>query len=139
MDLSTALLAIATLLSWGIGSFIAKLATVRIGESSVFWDLLGYAPAIFFYSLLTFKLKDLVTADKLGIFLAILAGAIGSLGLVGFYVLLTRKEASVAVPMTALYPALTAILAFIFLKEPLTAAKVAGISLSVVALYLLSV
>jgi transporter family protein len=77
-------------------------------------------------------------ADKLGISLAILAGAIGSFGLIGFYFLLTRKEASIAVPLTAVYPALTAILAFVFLKEPLTPVKIAGISLSAVALYLLS-
>ena len=58
--------------------------------------------------------------------------------MVCFYMLLTRKDASVAVPLTALFPALTAILAVIFLREQLTAIKVAGITLSALALYLLS-
>ncbi len=57
------------------------------------------------------------------------------MGVVALYILLTRKDASIAVPMTALYPALTAILAFIFLREQLTAVKVLGISLSAAALY----
>ena len=86
-----------------------------------------------------FRFKDLVQQqDKLGIGLALLAGAIGAFGLIGLYMLLTRAEASSAIPMTALYPALTALLAFIFLRETITVAKVTGIILSLIAIYLLS-
>jgi len=138
MDLTTFLIAIAIFVSWGIGSFLAKLAANRIGTQSAFWDLAGYAPAILIYSLAVFKLKNLLAADKLGIGFAVLAGAIGSLGLVGFYFLLSRTEASVVVPLTALYPALTAILAIIFLHESINATKLLGIVLSLIAIYLLS-
>lgn len=138
MDVKTFGIALVTLFSWGIGTFIAKLATNRIGERSVFWDLVGYAPAIIIYSLVVFKWKEVVSADKLGIFLGILAGAVGSMGLVGLYMLLTRKDASAGVPLTAIYPALTAILAFIFLKEEVTLIKCLGIVFSAIALYLLS-
>ncbi len=110
----------------------------RIGDKAVFWDLIGYAPAIVVYCLLTFKASNILVGDKWGAVLGLLAGAVGSMGVVGLYMLLTRKDASIAVPMTALYPALTAILAFIFLREQLTVVKVFGISLSAVALYLLS-
>lgn len=126
------------MVSWGLGSFIAKIATDRIGDRAVFWDMLGYAPAIIIYSILFLNLKTAFSDDKLGIFLAFLAGAVGSVGSVLFYLLITKKEASSAVPLTALYPALTAVLAFIFLREHLTLVKVAGILLSTVALYLLS-
>lgn len=139
MDLKTFLFALMSLLSWGVGSFISKLATNRIGEKAVFWDLVGYAPALIIYSLIAYKLKNIFYLDKTGIILAVISGIIGSFGLIGFYLVLTRKDASAAVPLTALYPALTAILAFIFLKESLTIAKVVGIILSVFALYLLSV
>ena len=139
MDIKTFGLSLLILISWGVGTFIAKLATNRIGEKSVFWDLFGYAPAIIIYSFFTFKFKDVFGVDKLGIVLAILAGAIGSFGLVGLYILLTRKDASTAVPLTALYPTLTAILAIIFLKEQVTIIKLLGIALSAVALFLLSV
>ena len=105
----TFFLAILALVSWGVGSFIAKLSTNRIGEKAVFWDILGYAPFIIIYSIFVFKLKNLILADKAGIFLGFLAGVIGSFGMLAFYILLTRKDASVAVPLTALYPALTAI------------------------------
>lgn len=138
MDGKTLMLAGMSLFSWGVGSFVAKMATNRIGERSVFWDLIGYAPAILIYCMMVFNWKDVVNSDKLGIGLAILAGALGSVGLVTFYVLLTRKGAATAVPLTALYPALTAILAFIFLHEKLTIVNSVGIVLSVIALYLLS-
>jgi transporter family protein len=67
-----------------------------------------------------------------------LAGIVSSVGLISFYALLTKKDASLVVPLTALYPALTAILAIIFLKEPLTILKALGVVLSVVAIALLS-
>lgn len=138
MYLKTFGLALMVLISWGVSSFIGKLSTNRIGEKAVFWDLLGYAPAIIFYCLFAFKLKDVFGSDKTGVLLGVAAGAIGSFGLVGFYMLLTKKDASTAVPLTALFPALTAILAFIFLKEQLTLAKGLGIALSALALFLLS-
>jgi transporter family protein len=138
MDVKTFGIALMVLVSWGVGSFFSKLATLRIGEKSVFWDLIGYAPAIIIYTALTFKLKEVFSLDKIGIFWAIFSGAIGSFGLVGFYILLTKKDASTAVPLTAIFPALTAILAFIFLKEQLTLTKAFGIILSAVALFLLS-
>lgn len=43
-----------------------------------------------------------------------------------------------AAPLTALYPALTALLAFAFLHESITPAKIAGLTLSLAAIYLLS-
>ena len=138
MDIRTFLIALLSLVSWGVGSFVAKLATNRIGEKTLFWDMLGYAPMVFIYCFLAFKTKDLFVANKAGIFFGLLVGVIGSLGFISFYILLTRKDASSAVPLTALYPALTAILAFIFLKEQVTIAKVIGIILSAIALFLLS-
>lgn len=138
MDSTTLLVVIVTFTSWGVCSFISKLATNRIGAKSVFWDMVGYAPAVIVYSLIVFKLKNLVQADKLGIGLAILSGAVGSLGLIGWYFLITKGEASTMVPLTALYPALTAVLAFIFLHESITLSKLLGILFSLIAIYLLS-
>ncbi len=138
MDQKTLILAILSLIGWGVGSFIAKLATNRIGEKTVFWDLAGYVPMVIIYCLFIFRSKELFSADKNGIILGLIAGLLGSIGVISFYILLTRKDASSAVPMTALYPMLTAILAIIFLKESLTLVKAVGIVLSVVALVLLS-
>jgi len=64
MDLITFLAVIAVFVFWGIGSFIAKLAANKIGVQSVFWDVLGYAPAVIIYSLIVFKFKNLIQVDK---------------------------------------------------------------------------
>lgn len=141
MDLTTFLIVTGVFLSWGVSSFIAKLATNRIGAQSVFWDRLTHAPIVIILSLIIFKLENILRAariDKFGVGLAALAGIIGSLGLIGYYILLTREEASIIVPLTALYPALTAVLAIIFLHESLTPTKLLGIILSLIAIYFLS-
>lgn len=138
METNTLFLTLFTLISWGIGSFIAKFATNRIGSKAVFWDVLIYAPAVIITSLILFKAGKIFHADKTGIVLSMLAGLIGSFGFITFYMLLAKKDASAAVPLAALYPALTAILAFIFLKEKLTLAKSLGIALATLAIYLLS-
>ena len=95
-------------------------------------------PAVILYSLIVFKLRNLLQVDKKGAGLAFLAGAIGSIGLIGFYILLSRHEASRIIPLTALYPALTAILAIIFLHESINLTKIIGSILSLVAIYLLT-
>lgn len=138
MDLTTLLIVIITFISWGTGSFIAKLATNRIGSKSVFFDAIAYVSAVIIYGLVIFKLKNLVQAERVGIGLALLAGVFGSFGLIGVYTLLSRAEVSSIVPLTALYPALTVTLAFIFLHESINPARILGIIFSLIAIYLLT-
>ncbi len=138
MELTNFLIVIGIFLSWGIASFLAKLAANKIGPQGVFWDMLGYVPMILLYSLIVFKFKNLVQGDKVGIGLAALAGLIGSFGGVGLYFLLGRAEISTIIPLAALYPALTVTLAIIFLHESITLTKLIGIILSLIAIYLLS-
>lgn len=120
---------------------MSKLAANRIGTQSIFWDLLGYIPMILIYSFFAFKLKNLFSVfqtDKMGIILAFLAGLIGSIGVISFYYLMTKSEASVVTPLTALYPALTVVLGIVILHEGITLTKLAGVILSLVAIFLLS-
>ncbi len=137
MDSITILLIVATFIFWGVGTFLTKLATNKIGALGLPWNILGYLPIII-YSLLIFKLKPLIQAERSGIGLAFFSGVIGSLGLISFYSLLTKAEATTIVPLTALYPILTIALAFLFLHETVTASKTIGIVLSLIAIYFLS-
>ena len=138
MDWTTALLVITTFASWGTSVFLDKLATTRIGEQAALWDTLAFAPPIVIYSLIAYHSRPPLQADKLGIGLGLLAGVIASVGSIAFFALLTRSEASTTVPLTAMYPAVTAILTMVFLRESISPAKVAGIVLSLAAIYLLS-
>lgn len=142
MDSTSALITVVIFLSWGLGSFLAKIAADKIGNQSVFWDVLGYTPAVVIFCLVFFKFQNLIiqfNENKEAALLACLAGAVGSLGAISFYYLLTRDEASKMVPLTALYPVVTVILAILFLKESVTFAKIAGVFFSLIAIYLLSI
>ncbi len=69
---------------------------------------------------------------------AVVAGLAGSLGYVFFVKALERGEASIVLPLTALYPAVTVVLAFLFLHEKISMHQLIGILLAVVAVVLLS-
>jgi transporter family protein len=138
MDLTSLLLALFVFVAWGLDAFVSKFAANRIAAQSSLWYALGFAPAIIVYSLLAYGLRGLALESRSGIALALLSGAFGGMGMIGFYMLLSRTAASITVPLTALYPALTAVLAIVFLREGVTVPKVLGIVLSVVAVYLLT-
>lgn len=121
-----------------MGTFFGKLATNRIGEKAVFWDILAYALGVIIYCFVAFKSSELFNVEKSGMIWGILAGLFGAIGLVGFYILLAKNEASTIIPMTALYPALAVVLGIIVLHEGVTLTKVIGIILSLVAIYLLN-
>jgi transporter family protein len=138
MDIKTVGLSLLIFVAWGLSAYVEKLATQRIGERTVFWDFIIRIPIMLTYSFLVFKVSNLFDVNKEGLLLGMLGGALGAIGMITFFVLLTRKDASAAVPLSALYPALTAILAFIFLRESLTLVKAFGITFAMVAVYLLS-
>ncbi len=74
-----------------------------------------------------------------GLAVAMAAGALGTLGYV-FLVLSLEAggPASLVIPLTALYPAVTALLAVGLLKERISAEQALGVVLAVLAIYLLS-
>jgi transporter family protein len=50
-----------------------------------------------------------------------------ALGLLSYYLALSRGQASIVVPLTASYPAVAAIFSFVFLKERPTTLQWAGV------------
>lgn len=73
-----------------------------------------------------------------GLWAALVAGAFGGAGYVLFMKALKTGKASVVMPLTALYPAVTVVLAVAFLGERLTPVRAAGIALAILAAILLS-
>ena len=75
-----------------------------------------------------------------GALLALGAGTLTCLGNVAYYSVLNRgAKAATVVPLTALYPVVTVLLAVMILKERLNAIQIAGIVLSLIAIYLFNV
>jgi uncharacterized membrane protein len=72
------------------------------------------------------------------ILLALLSGFFEGIGTVALYRALASGPASLVMPLFALYPAVTIVLSFIFLKERLSLMQTTGICLTFVAAILIA-
>lgn len=130
------LLSLAVILFWGTNGFLTKWASERIGMQVLMWRTIIQMAIGFSYLGATGVLKNL-QRDRQGLLVAILAGILGSLGMVGYYLLIDRYQASRVVPLSSLYPLVTVVLSVAFLHEKLTIPQWVGAFLAVGALMLL--
>jgi transporter family protein len=70
--------------------------------------------------------------------IALVAGITGALGFLYFFLALSKGPATVVIPLTSLYVAVSSILALLILSEPLTLKKGLGIISAVLAMILLT-
>jgi transporter family protein len=121
--------AVTALVVWGIVGVLQKLGSNRIDASSLLiWVTVGYIVVL---PLILWRIAswDLSPAALL---LGVAAGCVNGLGTWLLFGSLGRgAKASVAIPLTALYPAVTVILAFIFLAERLSPHEWLGVALAV--------
>ena len=121
---------------WGVNGLFMKLGTNRVSaRSMVIWVTAGFV-ALLPFLWTTTTLSDLSTRV---IFVGLIAGAVNGLGNWAVFACLEKgAKASVAIPLTALYPLCTVALATAFLKERPTALQWIGIALAVAAGAMLS-
>jgi transporter family protein len=131
-------LAAVTILAWGTWGVFSKLAVERIDQQVIVWGSLIAVPMVFLIYLTASGQLVPLKMNAAGITFAMLGGVGAALGTVCFYLLLARARASLTVPMTSLYPAVTVLLSVLFLKEHLSAAHLLGILLALAAVFLLS-
>jgi bacterial/archaeal transporter family protein len=101
----------------------------------VIWAAIAYA-CVAVFLLVTGK-GELIWAANTG--WALLSGAIVVGSLVLLYVALGNGDASKVIPITAAYPAVTLVLAAIFLSEEISAARIGGMALVLVGVVVLTV
>lgn len=75
---------------------------------------------------------------KEAVIYAVLAGVLGGISYIFFMKALETGKASVVLPLTTLYPAVTVVLAMIILKEGITITQAIGIVLALIAIILFS-
>lgn len=125
-----------TILFWGGGSFLAKVALKGAGPVQTYlWEALGtltIACAVALY----FRRDMAAMLDGFGV-AGYWFGILWGLGTVTFIVAMKYAPASAAVPLTGLYPAVTVILAAMFLGEAISLRGVIGIALAIGAAMLL--
>jgi transporter family protein len=128
--------ALIAIVLWGIVGLLQKLGTNKVsaGELMV-WLMIGFAVLLPFL-----LLQTRITALSLRtIFIGLAGGLANGLGSWELFRCLEKgAKASVAIPLTALYPLLTAMLAILLLKERLTPLEWVGVAVALIAGGLLS-
>lgn len=129
--------AIIALIMWGLWGFFPKLATNYINPKSVLiFQAIG---SIFVTAPILISVNFRPEMHIKGIAFAVLAGIAGAIGGLFFLYSISKGEASIVVPTTALYPIITIILAFLILKEPITLKQGIGIIFALIAMILFSI
>jgi transporter family protein len=134
------MLSLVAIVLWGIVGLLQKVTTNRISaEAVLIWDRIGYVvilPLLVINTRLT-RLNNLGAED---IFIGTMDGITNSLGALFLYMSLeSGAKASIAVPLTALYPLLTVLLAVGLLGERVKPLHWLGIILAIVAGILMSI
>jgi drug/metabolite transporter (DMT)-like permease len=131
-------LGLAFLAGLGFGSFFILISQVSHG--AIFWPLASARLASFLFLLAVIVIRRQKVLPKMSVLpVVFLAGALDVAGNV-FFVLATHAgRLDVAAILSSLYPAVTVLLASIFLKERVTRLQTIGIIVALVAIPLISV
>jgi len=127
----------ALLVLWGVWGVTAKFASQQIGMQALLW---GQVAALGLFPLYFVLFKDMLPVEwKVhGIAWALVSGALGVGGTTVLYWLLRNAPVSVVVPISALYPVVTVVLAYLFLHEELSPMRIAGVVCAIAAVWLLT-
>ena len=131
--------AIASLVMWGLWGVVIKLASEGRHWAVVYVGANTAALAASLIVALHYKDQFLSTGLS-GVAIAFLAGVFGTLGYLFLIYALGpgRGKGGVVIALTALYPAVTAVLAWLLLGEHLSLRQAIGIAMAVTAVVFLS-
>ncbi len=127
-----------TILCWGAWGAVSKVASdgVDANTNQIFFTL-GLLPLMAVLARSP-KLRG-GTQRGSGIAWAFVTGILGGTGNIAFFrALAVGGKASIVVPVTALFPLVTVVLAVVFLRERLGTVQKAGLVVALAAIYLLS-
>lgn len=128
---------LALLLLWGMWGVAAKIAIKEIGIQVVVWSQVA-SLALFPLYFVFFKDLMPLNLSRVGVPWALLTGALGVSGTLILYLLLRAAPTSIVIPISALYPIVTVVLAYFFLQEELSPQRLLGVVLALAAIWLLS-
>ncbi len=103
---------VQTTILYGVAAALVALVAIGLGQRTASWS----AGALW---------------------VGVLSAVCGALGLLTFYLALDRGNASLAVPVIGMYPAVVAVASVLFLDERLSGLQVAGVVLAVTGVALI--
>jgi transporter family protein len=129
-------MALGAILLWGLGSFLGKVALIKDIPYRVYL-FEGIGTLTILTSFILFKRQVIFTDFSFNI-LALLMGITWGLGTILFIVALKPAKLSVLVPLSAVYPAVTILLSFIFLHEQLGTREIIGVVFAILSVMFLA-
>lgn len=121
---------------WGVWGFVAKLTTARGVHPLALSAISSVTGAVLTWLTVYFVQPPLERAVP-NLTFALVTGVCGSLGGIAFFLALGHGRASIVVPLSSLYPAITILLSLIFLGESPSLTQGIGIALALIASILL--
>ncbi len=128
--------AFLSLCSFGVWGLLTKLAVLHIdAKSALIYQTIG----VVVIALITLCLINFRPAtDVKGISYGILTGLAYGVGCLFYFIAASKGKIITVVTLTALYPLITIILAYLILKETVSAKQFFGIGLAFIAILLMS-
>ena len=128
--------ALVSLGLWGMWGVFSKVATQNLGPQVAYLlGIFGYLPV---FGILLYETGGKIPWHPGGWAAALAAGMSTGFALFFFFRALHHGAASVVVPLTSLYPVMTVLLSWLFLRESLTPRHLTGLVLAMAAVWLLS-
>lgn len=125
-----------SLISFGLWGLFTKLAVVHIDSKSA---LVYQTAGVLIIGLITlFTMKFKPATDTKGLSYALLTGLTYGLGCLFYFVAASRGKIVTVVTLTALYPLVTILLAYLLLKEDINFKQCIGIGFAFLAIFLMS-
>ncbi len=130
---------LVALACWGVWALLSKVIGDALSAAqSQALSTIGLAPVIIWVALS--KKLGVPGGRTRGSILAFAGGVLSCIGNIAYYsVLNSGAKAATVVPLTAMYPLVTVLLAVILLKEKLNRIQLSGVVLSLLAIYLFNV
>ncbi len=130
--------ALGALFLWGLWGVVLKLAERSLnGWFNVY--VASNIAVVIGVAIVAVAYRNSLTLPPRGALTALMAGVLGTLGYAFLvFSLEAGGPAAIVIPLTALYPVITAILAVFILGERLTPTQYLGVVLAVVAVILIS-
>jgi bacterial/archaeal transporter family protein len=125
-----------SLISYGIWGFLGKVGAdlITASQMQIFYTI-GTVPVA---AVCLARLRFKVAAGKRGAAYSVLMGILAALGTLAFFGAMKHGSAGLVATITALYPALTVLLAVVVLKERLNRIQIPGLILAMIAIVILS-
>ena len=122
-------------LLYGLWGFFGNLTTKYVDYQTAFvYEAIGATLMTFLILVQTKSFS--FQGDVRGIMFAMLVGVCGTVASLVFFIALGKGEVANVVSVTSIYPLITIVLSFLFLKEPVTLSQMLAVLLAIIAVIL---